>query len=164
MTGFNCPQFRQYIVAPALDLCQSLASLPHTPYMEDLIVATCAQETVLGTYLHQTGRGPAISIYQFEPSSLHDLLQNFASAPRYAPLLAAARVPAASPDDEIMWNLRFATVCARLYYYRVKEALPKTTTFDSLWHYYKQYWNTTAGAATADSFRQSLKLTDIHTV
>lgn len=164
MTGFNPPQFREFVVTPALDLCQDLAAIPHTPYIADLIVATCAQETVLGTYLHQTGGGPAISIYQFEPSSLHDLLQNFASDKRYEPLLRASRVPAAAPDDEIMWNLRFATVCARLYYYRVKEALPRSTTFDSLWHYYKTYWNTSAGAATAASFRASLKLTDIHTV
>lgn len=162
MTGFNCPQFRKFVVAPALEQCQSLAAMPHTPYIEDLIVATCAQETVLGTYLHQTGAGDAISIYQFEPASLHDLLQNFAKATRYEPLLRAARVPAAAADDEIMWNLRFATVCARLYYYRVKEALPRTTSFDSLWHYYKTYWNTSLGAATAESFRQSLKLTDIH--
>jgi hypothetical protein len=146
---------------PALELCADVAHVPDTPYIRDLIVATCAIETHLGTYLHQTGRGPALSIYQFEPSSLEDLLKNFASAPKYAALLHASRVEGVSDESQIMWNLRFATVCARLYYYRVREALPHETTFESLWHYYKTYWNTEAGAATAASFRDALKLTDI---
>lgn len=159
--GFDCAQLRSYIVAPALTLAQDLASVPHTPYVENLIVATAAIETRLGHWLHQLGGGPAVSIYQFEPATLHDLLQNFASATRYTQLLRACRVPAAGPLDEIMWNLRFATVCARLNYYRVREALPKATTFDTLWHYYKTYWNTKAGAATPGAFREALLLTDI---
>lgn len=161
MSGINVHDFRAYILRPALDLAQSLAGVPHTPYIEDLLVATCAIETQMGVYLHQTGAGPALSIYQIEPASLEDLLKNFASAKRYAPLLTAVRVPAAESTDEIMWNLRFATVCARLFYYRVKEPLPKETTFDTLWHYYKTHWNTELGAATTASFRASLKLTDI---
>jgi hypothetical protein len=161
MSGINVHDFREYILAPALDLCQSLAGVPDTPYVRDLLVATCAIETQMGVYLHQTGRGPALSIYQIEPTSLEDLLKNFASQKRYAPLLAAVRVPAVSAEDEIMFNLRFATVCARLFYYRVKEPLPKLATFDNLWHYYKTYWNTEAGAATSASFRSALKLTDI---
>lgn len=158
--SFNVADFRTHIVAPTLDLCQDLAAMPDTPYIRDLIVATCAQETRLGTYLHQV-RGPALSIYQFEPATLDDLLKNFASAPRYAGILRASRVEGQPNDTQVIWNLRFATVCARLYYYRVREALPRQTTFDSLWHYYKTYWNTRLGAATPESFRQSLRLTDI---
>lgn len=161
MSGINTADFRQYILAPALELCADLASVPDTPYVRDLLVATCAQETHMGVYLHQTGRGHAVSIYQFEPATLEDLLKNFASQKRYAGLLQAVRVPAVAAEDEIIFNLRFATVCARLNYYRVREPLPKMTSFDTLWHYYKTYWNTELGAATAASFRDALKLTDI---
>lgn len=161
MSGINTADFRRYLIEPSLELCADLASVPNTPYIRDLLVATCAQESAMGAYLHQTGRGPAVSIYQFEPTTLEDLLKNYASSKRFAPLVAAVRVPAVAAEDEIMWNLRFATVCARLNYYRVKEPLPTVVSFDTLWHYYKQYWNTEAGAATPATFRDALKLTDI---
>lgn len=160
--GINVHDFRQYIVVPSTDLCADLASVPDTPYVRDLLVATCAVETHLGTYLHQLSHGPALSLYQFEPTTLEDLVKNFASARRYSSLLRAARVEGQSDLDQIMWNLRLATVYARLNYFRVKEPLPRETTFDSLWHYYKTHWNTPAGAATAASFSDALKLTDIH--
>lgn len=158
---FNVHDFRTYIIGPTLELCADLAGVPDTPYVRDLLVATCAQESRLGTWLHQTGSGPAISIYQLEPATLDDLLRNFASAPKYRDILRASMVEGQPAVDQIIWNLRFATICARLNYYRVREPLPRGTTFDSLWHYYKTYWNTRHGAATSASFRDALKLTDI---
>lgn len=157
---FNVSDFREYIVEPTLELCADLAGMPDTPYIRDLLVATCAQESRLGTYFHQI-HGPAVSIYQFEPATLDDLLRNFASAPKYRDILRASRVEGQPDVDQIVWNLRFATVCARLNYYRVREPLPRVTSFDTLWHYYKTYWNTHQGAATSASFRDALALTDI---
>lgn len=162
MSGISCADFRTYIVAPTTDLCARLASVPDTPFIRDLLVATAAQESMFGVHLHQTGRGDAISVYQFEPSTLDDLMRNFISPlPRFNSLLAASLLPGQDPHDQIMWNLRFATVAARLNYYRVKEPLPALTNFSTLWHYYKTYWNTALGAATEGSFEDALKLTDI---
>lgn len=148
--------FRAYVVAPALDLCVSLARVPAPRFAEDLLVATAAQETAIGRWLHQAGGGPALSVYQIEPASLHDLMRGFVDpAPRFKQLLDTVRL-GVPLDEQVLWDLRCATVIARLFYYRVKEPLPAETTLDSLWHYYKTHWNTKQGAATRDSFVNAL--------
>lgn len=160
--GFNPRDFRQYIVFPACELLAERSGVPNPQFIQDLLVATCAQESGLGTWLHQTGRGDAVSVWQFEPASLADLLTNFASQARYKPALDACMVPGQPPEEQIIWNLLFGAVCCRLYYYRVREPLPLgPTTFDGLWHYYKTYYNTEAGSATVGSFQAALRLTDI---
>jgi hypothetical protein len=148
--------FRAYVVKPGLDVCESLGKVPCPVFTEHLLVATAAQETALGRWLHQAGGGPARSVYQIEPASLDDLDRGFISAtPRFKPLMDTVRL-GVPLGEQIMWDLRLATVIARLFYFRVREPLPQETTTESLWHYYKTYWNTKAGAATRDSFVNSL--------
>jgi hypothetical protein len=128
-----------------------------------LLVATAAQETQFGLHLHQTGAGPALGVFQVEPATLDDLWRNFITGnARFKPALDACMVPGIDPKDQIMWNLKFSAVVARLNYYRVKEPLPTSVSFDTLWHYYKKYWNSDLGAATESSFRAALRLTDLH--
>lgn len=156
----NAAQFREYIVKPALVLCWDQAQVPATPFIHDLLIATAAQETLLGKWLHQV-RGPALGVYQIEPASFHDLMQNFViSNKRYNTLLEVAGGSGIAVN-RVIFDLRFATVIARLFYYRVLEPLPKATTFDTLWGYYKAHWNTTAGRATEADFERALLLTDI---
>jgi hypothetical protein len=162
MSGINPKDLRQFVVEPICELLASKAGVPHPAFIDDLLIATCAQETRMGVYLHQTGHGPALGIYQMEPATLADLWGNFITgSARFKPAIDACMVPGIDPDDQIIWNLGFATAVARLNYYRVKEPLPKSVDFDSLWHYYKSHWNTDLGAATPAQFRDSLKLTDI---
>jgi len=157
----NVHDFREYVVAPSCALCAELAAVPAPKFIEDLIVATAAQETAIGRWLHQGGAGDAVSIYQFEPASLDSLMKDYiipAKDNRFAKLLIASRVGVSVPAvDEVKWNLRFATVMARLYYYRVPQGLPLTTSFQTLWEYYKKYWNTDLGSATEASFANALK-------
>lgn len=162
--SFDCAQFREYIVRPALADCVHFAAVPAPPFVEELLVATCAQETGLGHYLHQLGDGPAVGIYQIEVGSLRDLLGNFitpaknaAGSSRYADLLRATSTLQHPVEEELIWNLRLATVICRLFYYRVREPLPAKSDFASLWHYYKTYYNSSLGAATEDSFRTALR-------
>jgi len=156
-------QLRFYIVRPALALLGPSLS---TRFAEDLLIATCAQESRLGEYVHQVN-GPALGIYQIEPVSLGDLwLWVQHHRPRWDLAIAAAGVdPAAvslaSVEDAVIYNLRFATLIARLFYYRVPMALPIYTTIPNLWEYYKTFYNTSLGAATLAEFETSLRLTDI---
>ena len=169
--SFNPEQFRALIVVPTLDLCTDLAHVPNPPFAADLLIATCAQESALGHYLHQTGHGPAVSIYQIEPASLHDLWRNFVEPakdndglPRFRNLIHATILGTEPLEDEIIWNLRAATVAARLFYLRTPEPFPAGTdyTVADLWHTYKKYYNTELGAATEDSFNEALtKYSDI---
>lgn len=162
--GINPRDFREFIVDPVCDMLAHKASVPDPLFIRDLIVATAAQETAIGTHLHQTGAGPAISIYQFEKPTLDDVWRNFVTGnARFKSAVDAVMVPGILPVDQIMWNLGFATLMCRLMYYRVKEPLPPgPTTFDGMWHYYKKYWNSDLGAATPESFHAALRLTDIH--
>jgi len=45
---------------------------------EELLMATCAQESLLGKYRHQVN-GPAIGIFQDEPGDFNDLWAHYLS-------------------------------------------------------------------------------------
>src|SRR6266478_1286657 len=99
-------QLRFYIVRPSLAF---LGTALATRFAEDLLLATCAQESRLGEYLHQEN-GPALGIYQIEPASLHDLwfwVQH--RRPRWdAAFVATGINPAATIDNEaVIYNLWF---------------------------------------------------------
>lgn len=159
----NAAQFRQYIIKPTL---ANLMPSYGTQFAEDLLISTCAQETHLAEYVAQVG-GPAVNIYQFELFTFNDLWNNFiAKLQRWdTAILSCSADPdwnAAQALDVSIYNLRFATLCARLNYYRVPAPLPIVTTLDNLWNYYKPYWNSYLGAATKEQFAQNIKTyTDI---
>ena len=71
---FNITQFRENIVNPVLHDLQM-----YTKEMAELIVFTCAVESNGGTYVKQI-KGPALGIYQVEPSTFTDIWVNFISA------------------------------------------------------------------------------------
>lgn len=154
--------FSHYIIEPALDWCLQLGAVPAPPFMDTLMLATAAIETGIGRWLHQV-RGPALGVFQVEPATLDDLLTNYIKpAKRFNRLMQAVSLPSAAPHDQIIFDLRYAAVITRLYYYRVKEPLPPETTFDTLWHYYKTYYNTAAGKADEGDFARALALANIH--
>jgi hypothetical protein len=62
---FNITQFRELLIRPVLDSLQM-----YSKDAEELLVFTCAAESNGGTYLHQV-KGPALGIYQCEPSTSH---------------------------------------------------------------------------------------------
>lgn len=163
--SFNCAQFRRYIVQPALDDCQHFASVRRTKFAEDLLVATAAQESGLGHWLHQTGSGPAVGIFQTEPATVHDLQRNYIDpaknadgTPRFAKLLRSMSALAHPLEDEIIWNLRLAATICRLHYLRweTKLAMPPDTTLQNLWSFYKPFYNSEQGAASLDSFSRAI--------
>jgi hypothetical protein len=47
----------------------------------------------------------------------------------------------------MIYDLRYATAMARIFYSRFKEPLPKIDDVDNIWWYYKKFWNTDKGAA-----------------
>jgi hypothetical protein len=148
MSGINPRDLRRYVIDPMCYMLAEKASVPHPSFIDDLLIATCAQESTMGVHLHQTGRGPALGIYQMEPATIDDLFGNFImGSARFKPAIDACMIPGIDIKDQIIWNLGFATVVARLNYYRVREPLPKSVT--------------DLGAATEAQFRDSLKLTDI---
>lgn len=147
--------FRACVVNPALGALVP-AGVPYSLVAADLLMATAAVETALGSRLVQEA-GPALGVFQIEPASLSRLWASLTPGQ-----LAALRpiMTSQSPISQMTYNLVFAAAICRLFYWHVPEPLPPHTT-QGMWEYYKLYYNTPAGAATATEFMAALKLTDI---
>ena len=136
-------QLRDLIIKPALyDL------ILDSPQAEELLVFTCAVESFGGTYLKQIS-GPALGIYQMEPTTYYDIWQNYL---RGQPEINAKMVMNFDcnflpPQERLIYDLRFATAMARIHYRRVPEPLPNQNNLDAIWEYYKKYYNTLKGKA-----------------
>jgi hypothetical protein len=143
----NVSQFRDSIVKSTLnDL------LLYSPDAEELLIFTCANESVGGTYLRQVN-GPALGIFQMEPETYNDIWQNYIKShgPLSLRLFSNFDVVGMPSPDRMIYDLLFATAMARIFYARIKAPLPPYNDIDAIWNYYKLYYNTSLGAATKDS-------------
>lgn len=147
--------FRAYVVTPALAVLDP-AGVPYSLVAADLLMATAAVESQLGSYLAQRG-GPALGVFQIEPESLSRLWADLTP-----PQLAAVRsvMTPQSPVTQMATNLVFAAAICRLFYWHDPMPLPPHTAA-GLWSMYKTVWNTAAGATTEAEFTAALRLTDI---
>lgn len=120
---------------------------------EELLVATCAQESHLGVYRQQIG-GPALGIYQMEPEDFYDIWKNYlAYHPQLADAIRALNTSTVGViPGELINNDAFATAMARVHYLRAPGTLPAAADLEAIWAYYKAHYNTPAGAATHDQF------------
>lgn len=126
--------------------------------VEELLMATCAQESLLGTYRHQV-HGPAIGIFQDEPGDFYDIWNNCLSGTKLGVMIGALASTQPPLPAELQNNDRFAIAICRAHYLRVKHPLPSASDLMGLWHYYKTYYNSIEGAATQEQFVQNYKLT-----
>lgn len=150
----NIAQFRSLIVQPALrDLVM------YSEDAEELMVFTCAVESLGGTYLQQV-KGPALGIFQMEPATYNDLWQNYIKnkSALFMIMLSNFEAHNMPSEERLIWDLRYAAAMTRIYYFRVQQALPSCKDVNAIWEYYKTYYNTAAGAAQKDdSIRKYLK-------
>lgn len=147
--------FRRYVIQPALTALAP-AGIPVTQTAADLLMATAAIESGLGTWLVQED-GPALGVFQIEPPSLDDLELMLTAAQKAALATLGSSAPLV---DQLAGNLVLAAAVCRLFYWQVPEALPPDTK-SGLWGYYKAHYNTALGAATESAFLMALKLTDL---
>lgn len=142
----NIKQFRELIVKSSLnDL------LLYSKEAEELLVFTCATESNGGTYIHQVG-GPALGIYQMEPITCNDIWQNFINnnPNLILKMITNFNCNKMPPEEWLIYDLRYATAMARIFYARIKEPLPSCDDVDAIWEYYKKYYNTSQGAAVKE--------------
>jgi len=143
-------QLRELIIKPALS---DLVMLSDNAV--ELLVFTCAVESLGGTYLKQI-KGPALGIYQMEPNTYNDIWQNFIMHKQSLAMILAINFNCLSMPDEyrIIYDLRFATAMARIHYARVVTPLPAAKDINVIWEYYKEHYNTPAGAAEKEQSLQ----------
>lgn len=143
----NVQQLRELIIKPALQDLQM-----YSEDAEELLVFTCAVESMGGTFLKQIN-GPALGIYQMEPNTFFDIWQHYIILKNdlFMKLITQFACASFPTEDRLVWDLRFATAMARIHYARISEPLPsKSDTMYALYHYYKKYYNTSQGAAEPD--------------
>lgn len=134
--AFNKSQFRELIIDATLKeygLYSEAAS--------DLLMGTAAQESRFGTFLKQLGKGPALGVFQMEPATYNWLAQKY-----------AARLGKVRPATDMIWDLKLATIMARLKYFSIPKSLPPAKAWEPIARYWKQYYNTPLGSGTVEEF------------
>jgi len=124
----------------------------------NLLLGTAAQESHLGTYLRQLGGGPALGVFQMEPSTEADIWNNylfFGRADKRKAIYKISGVRSANNNGALEWNIAYAICMARLQYRRIKEPFPNSFDIVGMAKYYKSYYNTLLGKGTEQEFIQN---------
>lgn len=118
----------------------------------NLLLGTAAQESHLGTYIHQM-KGPALGIYQLEPFSHDDIYENVL---KYHPVLKERvlkfLIPGISTHENLIGNLFYATAMARIQYWREPSKLPEADDIKGLAYYWDKYYNKNPDKGFPDEF------------
>ena len=144
-------QFRSLIIRPALEAIDL-----HSEAAEELVLGTALQESNL-KYLKQLGNGPAIGLWQMEPSTHADIWTNFL---KYRPELAFKLRALLPRDSEIGFaqqmagNLWYGAAMCRVHYFRRKEPLPKAGDIVAQSLFWKRTYNTNLGKGTAAEYQE----------
>lgn len=121
-------------------------ALRPTPMLSEsavhLLLGTAAVESHMGTYLYQLPTGPALGIYQIEPTTYYWLRGRYG---RKYDFFDAS-------EERLVYDLRLSTLVARLRYWVDPEPLPYAYDIDALAHYWKRVYNTRLGKGNPSKF------------
>jgi len=121
--------------------------------VEELLMATAANESNLGEYRTQAPHGPARGVFQMEGEDFNDIWSNFLV---YHSVLSNQVMSynngIKGTVDDLVNNDPYAVVMARVHYLRKPGVIPPATDIEGIWSYYKQWYNTPKGAAQHDEF------------
>lgn len=145
-------QLREYVIQPALG-----AIGVYSKEAEELLIATAAVESNLGTFLKQNG-GPAVGLYQMEPRTFNDVWSYLIGTSKYHSIMTSCNLSKTPECNDMISNMQLSTVMARMNYLRFPEPLPKSNDFEGLWAIYKKIWNTELGKTTRDEFLSAYKM------
>ncbi len=134
-----------YILTALIFLVCVNNNLPVNSDVVDLLLETCAVESDFGASNKQIGGGPARGLFQMEPATGQDIINNYVN---YRPSLY--KITDTWLDKGLMKDLlldpKFAIIMVRIHYLRVKEPVPSTRLGRA--QYWKQHYNTKLGKGT----------------
>ena len=123
-----------------------------SPSAEELVLGTAIVESGL-TYIRQWGDGPALGLWQVEPSTQNDLYTNFLHyRPELGSKLIELRATGLSLDENLATNLMYGAAVCRLCYYRKPDALPAAGDIEGQAAFWKQHYNTPLGKGTVTKY------------
>jgi len=160
----NPKQTRDLLVRPTLKYLDKENGIPYSLAAELLIMGTIAVESEF-QYLAQMGGGPAQGFLQMEPATESDIWNNYLNrkdtakigdlVDELAPVIAGENlgIPA------LISSPTYAIAIGRVHYWRRPEPLPRIINspcsameIQTLGQYWKDHWNTDAGAGTVNKF------------
>ncbi len=144
--SIDIKQFHDLILVPTMNSV-SLYSKESC----QLIIGTGCQESQF-TFLHQEGNGPALGFFQCESLTYRNIindvfLHDINLKQRFLSILGYEMMPDFS---FLVWNLKLACLVCRLHYHRIQEKIPCDLPGQAA--YYKKYYNTILGKATAEEY------------
>jgi hypothetical protein len=113
------------------------------PSAVNILLGTAAQESGFGTFLRQTGGGPALGAFQIEKATFIDIKRRFGQ--RFPEIKGFI-------FEQLEYDLRASIIMARLKYFSIPQALPDADDIKALAEYWKKYYNTPEGSGTVNEF------------
>lgn len=131
---FNIAQFRELIVKSSLrDL------MLYSKNAEELLIFTCAAESLGGTDL----QGQGLGIFNMNIQTYNDLFQNYIkpNSKHLSLLVSNFQIHQMPSEERMIYDLRFATAMAALYYFRLNIPLPDTKDIQAIWDVYRIHYH-----------------------
>lgn len=119
----------------------------------ELLLMIAAHESVKGEYIAQI-TGPARGIYQMEGAT-HNDIHSWLATKKTTLSDAIGDLVRKAEADMMMYDLRYATAMARVFFLRFPEALPSGSDVDAMAAYAKRRWNTSAGKANPADYKNA---------
>tara|TARA_R100001163_G_C5054938_1_gene191450 strand:+ start:1063 stop:1542 length:480 start_codon:yes stop_codon:yes gene_type:complete len=130
----NRTDLEQYIIEPALrEISMFSKNAVH------LLSMTAALESDLGFHLKQVN-GPALGIYQMEPDTHDDVWDSVLAFNANKLNRVMGSGCAFSEAKRMIYDLKYATIMARVLYSRFKEVIPDLYETKDMINYYLEYW------------------------
>lgn len=128
-----------------------------------LLLGTAAVESDFGHYLRQVSidnnpNNDALGFFQMEPDTERDIWKNYL---RYRPILRMRVLKVTgvgrSRPDQLLTNIKYMIVMARLKYRRVKEPLPELNDLHGQANYWKRYYNASEYGCTVEQYKHKFR-------
>lgn len=134
------------VILDTLEFCGMIT----TSNVVNMIIETACIESNCGEYIKQL-KGPACSIFQIEPRTAKDIIQNYIVKNKLR-LQNFNRLYNANLtlEQNLCTNLMFAIFMCRCFYLRIKEPIPSTVDLRA--KYWKKYYNTAKGKGTVEKY------------
>ena len=148
--GLDPKHFVLHVIRPALTRIQRWS-----PEAEVLVLGTALHESEL-RWLFQRPNGPAMGLFQMEPSTHSDCWQNWLRYPvnadlRNAVMRTASYYSGDYPDPgEMRFNFLYAAAMCRVKYLRAQPPLPVRNDAAGMAAYHKNFYNSPKGKTKVD--------------
>jgi hypothetical protein len=149
----NPGHFQDLVIDPSIEAVGLFS-----PAASELLLGTALQESRL-THLTQLDGDAdpyddAMGVYQTERKTIIDIWENYlAYRPELASIVLIACGFIAPPDPrEVVTNLKYAAIIARLVYLRVPEPLPMVGDTEAQASYWKRHYNTAGGHGSVEQY------------